>query len=153
MVNGSPAIVASYTNAGSADTQGIDFGLNYYLTNTWSITANYSWFDFELKDQQLGDLVEANSPQNHASFGVNYVGDRWDMSVNYRWVDDFRWAAGVFVGDVPSYQLVDVGGNFRLTDHLHLGFNVSNALDEDHYQSFGGDLVKRRALGNLTFTW
>jgi len=153
MVNGSPAIVASYTNAGAADTQGIDFGLNYYITNTWNLALNYSWFDFELKDQQLGDLVEPNAPENHASLGLGYVGDRFDFSVGFRWVDGFRWAAGVFVGDVPSYEVVDVGGNWKINDHIRLGVNVSNALDKEHYQSFGGDLISRRALGNVTFTW
>ncbi|HXT20057.1 MAG TPA: TonB-dependent receptor [Thermoanaerobaculia bacterium] len=153
MVNGNPAIVASYANAGSADTQGIDFGLNYYITNNWNFSANYSWFDFELKDQQLGDLVEPNAPENHASLGLGYVGDRFDFSVGFRWVDGFRWAAGVFVGDVPSYEVVDVGGNWKINDHIRLGVNVSNALDKEHYQSFGGDLISRRALGNVTFTW
>jgi iron complex outermembrane receptor protein len=153
MVNGSPAIVASYTNAGAADTQGIDFGLNYYITNTWNLALNYSWFDFELKDQQLGDLVEPNAPSNHASAGLGYVGDRFDFSFNFRWVDDFRWAAGVFVGDVPSYELVDIGGNYKINEHVRLGIIVSNAFDKSHYQSFGGDLIGRRALGNVTFTW
>ena len=153
MVNGNPAIVASYANAGSADTQGIDFGLNYYLNNNWNVSANYSWFDFELKDVQLGDLVEPNAPENHASLGVAYVGDRFDFSTSFRWVDSFRWAAGVFVGDVPSYELVDVGANYKITDHVRVGLNISNALDKEHYQSFGGDLISRRALGNVTFTW
>ncbi len=153
MVNGSPAIVASYTNAGAVDTQGIDFGLNYYLTNNWNLAFNYTWFDFEVKDPQLGDHRRAQRAENHASAGLGYVGDRFDFSVNYRWVDDFRWAAGVFVGDVPSYELVDLGGNYKITDHVRVGINVSNVLDEEHYQSFGGDLLARRALGNVTFTW
>jgi outer membrane receptor protein involved in Fe transport len=153
MDNGSPAIVASYANAGSADTQGIDFGLNYYITNAWNVSANYSWFDFELKDVQLGDLVEPNAPENHASLGLGYIGDRFDFSVGFRWVDGFRWAAGVFVGDVPSYEVVDVGANFKINDHVRLGVNVSNVLDDEHYQSFGGDIIQRRALGNVTFTW
>ena len=34
-----------------------------------------------------------------------------------------------------------------------LGADISNALDNEHYESFGGDLMARRALGFVSVNW
>jgi outer membrane receptor for ferrienterochelin and colicins len=158
LANGQPAIVTSYTNAGTVETEGIDFGLNVFATNTINFAINYSWFDFEVTD--FGSLTGAardqllpNSPENSASGTLGFTFDRWNASIGYRWVDDFRWAAGVFVGDVPSYDTIDINANWDITEHFRLGLNVTNALDDEHYQTFGGDILGRRALGSVTFNW
>jgi iron complex outermembrane receptor protein len=152
-LNGQPTIVVSYANASRADTQGIELGLNYYLTDQWTFGFNYNWFDFEIESTNERDLLLPNSPENQASATLTYAASRWDFNVGGRWVDDFRWAVGPFVGNVPSYTVVDIGGNFRVGDHVSLGLNVSNAFDEEHWESFGGDLLGRRALGSVAFSW
>jgi outer membrane receptor for ferrienterochelin and colicins len=152
-INGQPTLVLSYTNAGKVDTEGVDFALNYYVNDRWVADFSYSWFDFEVKEQALGDQLLPNSPETKWNAGLTYNGGKFGASVKYRWVDDFRWAAGVFVGDVPSYDLVDFSANYRLTDNIAFGVDVSNVFDDEHYQIFGGDLLARRALGNVTFSW
>ena len=158
LANGQPALIVSYTNAGTVETQGIDLGANFYVTNALNLTFNYSWFDFDIKD--FGGLTGAaqdqllpNAPEHSYSAGVAWAADRLNAALGYRWVDDFRWAAGVFVGDIPSYSTVDLQANFDLNDSIRFGLNVTNLLDDDHYQSFGGDLLGRRALGSVTFNW
>ena len=148
----------SYTNAGTVDTEGIDFGVNVYVTNAWNVAFNYSWFDFEVQDfgRLLGPAqaqLLPNSPETSASASVGFNGERFDASVSGRWVDDFRWAAGVFVGDVPSYTTMDLTAGFDVTDSVRLGLSVTNLTDEEHWQSFGGDVLGRRALGSVAFSW
>ncbi|HKH43133.1 MAG TPA: TonB-dependent receptor [Thermoanaerobaculia bacterium] len=152
-LNGQPTLVLSYANAGAVDTQGVDVALNYYITGSWIADLSYSWFDFEVKEKQIGDQLLPNAPENKLSAGLAYHGERFGASVKYRWVDDFAWAAGVFVGFVPSYDVVDLGVNYRITDHLEVGADVSNLLDDENFQAFGGDLVTRRALGHVSFSW
>jgi outer membrane receptor for ferrienterochelin and colicins len=153
LANGAPALVFSYANAGVVDTEGVDVAFNYYATPRWVLDASYSWFDFEVKEKALGDVLLPNAPKGKGSAGVSYNGDRWGGSLKYRWVDSFRWAAGVFVGDVPSYNVVDLAGNYRINDWLEVGVDVSNLLDDEHFQTFGGDVLSRRALGHVTFSW
>jgi outer membrane receptor for ferrienterochelin and colicins len=152
-LNGQPTLVLSYANAGSVDTQGVDVAMNYYITGSWVADLSYSWFDFEVKEKQLGDQLLPNAPENKMSAGLAYHGERFGAALKYRWVDDFAWAAGVFVGFVPSYDVVDLGVNYRITDNIQVGLDVSNLLDEENFQSFGGDIVTRRALGNISFRW
>ena len=152
--NGSPIVaLASYANFGRVDTQGIDVGLNFYLTDRWLVDASYSWFDFDVKEKLAADQLLPNAPENKYTAGITYNGDRLGSSLKYRWVEGFPWAAGIFIGEVPSYDVVDLSATYRLTDHVELGLDVTNLFDDEHYQSFGGDLLARRALGNVRLSW
>ncbi len=152
-LNGGPAVVLSYTNTGEADAQGIDFGLNFYMNSNWTLDFSYSWFDFEIKDEAAGDQILPNTPETKLAAGVTYSAEKFDGSLKVRWSDDFQWAAGVFNGTVPSYETVDLALNYHVTDSLSLGVNVTNLLDDEHYEAFGGDLIGRRALARVQFTW
>ena len=152
-VNGAPAIVLSYTNAGEVDTQGAEIAINYYLTSSWLLDANYSWFDFEIKTASLpGDVLLPNAPENKYNLGVSYRTPRWDASLKYRSVEEFDWAAGIFVGPVPAYDVLSLAGNYRFGSFT-FGVNISNALDDEHWETFGGDILSRRALGYLSYAW
>jgi iron complex outermembrane receptor protein len=152
--NGQPIIaLASYTNFGEVDTQGVDVGLNYYVTDHWLVDFSYSWFDFEVKQQRVGDKLLPNAPEHKGAVGLTYTAERFSGSAKYRYVDGFPWAAGSFAGDVPSYGLLDLALGYEINDHLGLGVDVSNLLDKEHWQSFGGDIIGRRVLGHVTFGW
>jgi iron complex outermembrane receptor protein len=152
-VNGAPALVFSYSNAGEVDTRGAEFAANYYVTNNWLVDFNYTWFDFEVKSQQLGDRLLPNAPEHKFNAGLSYRGDRFDARAGYRWVDSFAWAAGQFVGEVEQYYVLNLGANFRITDTIGFGVDISNATDNEHYEAFGGDLLSRRALGFVNVNW
>lgn len=152
-LDGRPAVVLSYTNAGVVDTQGVELAVNYYVTNNWIVDANYAWFDFDVKEQQFGDELFPNAPEHKYNLGLTYRAERLDASVKYRWVDDFYWAAGIFKGPVESYDVVNLAANYQITDNIAAGVTVSNALDSNHYESFGGDLLARRALAFVTLGW
>lgn len=145
----------SYGNFGEVDIEGIDFGLTSHFNNDWTLSLSYSWFDFEIQEDLPGfeSLLLPNTPENKLSAGIAYVGDSWDASLSGRWVDDFRWAVGPFQGDVESYTTIDLSVNWQVNDSWILGVNVANLLDEEHWESFGGDLLARRALGSVTFRW
>jgi outer membrane receptor for ferrienterochelin and colicins len=152
-VNGQPALVLSYTNAGEVDTQGGEIAVNYYVTNNWIVDFNYSYFDFEVKNAAIGDRLLPNAPENKFNLGLGWRGNRLDAKATYRWVEEFDWAAGIFVGHIPSYGVVNLGANFKITDNLGVGLDVSNAADDEHWESFGGDLMSRRALGSVSLSW
>jgi iron complex outermembrane receptor protein len=157
-LNGNPVIIGrTYANVGLVNTQGVDFGLQYFITPELNLQANYSWFDFTIEDvgdlQDLRDILLPNTPEHKASLGLSVTRKRWSVSAAGRWVQGFRWSAGVFAGDVPSYTTVDLGATWRVTDLVGLGVNVANATDRVHRQTFGGDQLSRRALVNMTLTW
>ncbi len=152
--DGSPILAAvSYVNFGKVETQGVEVGAHYYATPQWQLDFTYSWFDFTVRQELADDPVLPNAPENQASAGLSYIADRWDGSLKVRWVDGFTWSAGVFRGPVPSYEVVNLSANYRVTPAVTVGVDVANLLDDQHWEAFGGDILGRRALGHVSFSW
>ena len=147
--------VVSYTNFGRVDTQGVDLGLDYALPAGWRGSFAYSWFDFSIDNPVPGfdAMVLPNSPEHAFSLGVGYVRRRFDANFSVRWVDQFRWAVGPFQGDVLSYSTADVTANYKLRPDVTVGVNVANVFDDRHWETFGGDILRRRALVSIGYLW
>ncbi len=153
-LDGSPIVaLASYTNFGEVDTQGIEAALNVAIDQHWSFDTSYAWFDFEVQQDIPGDPLQPNAPENQFKAGISYVADRFDTAVKMRWVDEFEWFVGPFRGTVPSYEVVDLSANYHIGDNWTVGLNVANLLDDNHFEAFGGDLLERRALGHVAYRW
>jgi outer membrane receptor protein involved in Fe transport len=116
-------------------------------------TMSYNHFAFDVKEDVPDSPLIPNAPANQFSTGVSYAGAPLDVAVRLRWVDDFPWAAGIFSGHVESYGIVDLNLGRQINQRWGLGLDIANLLDNDHYEVFGGDLLGRRALLNLTYSW
>ncbi len=155
-VDGSPILAArSYTNFGQVDTEGVDLGLNVFGRGGWRYQLAYSWFDFEIQDPipGLDQILIPNSPSHKFSIGVTYVGKRLDATLGFRWSDEFRWVVGPFQGQVRDYYTADFGFNYALTEAFKVGASVANVTNNKHWEAFGGDLIGRRALVHMGYTW
>ena len=155
-LDGSPILAAaSYTNFGDVESQGVDVSLHHTVGRDWTLQFAYSWFDHEIGPVAAGvaNLLLPNSPEHKVSAGIRYAGERLDGDLLVRWTDDFRWVVGPFQGDVVAYETVDLNANYRFAEGWKTGIAIANLLDDVHYESFGGDLLGRRALAHLSFSW
>lgn len=151
--DGSPFIpLLSYTNFGRVETRGAEVGLNADFA-PWRLDLSYTWFDFDVREAAAESPLEANAPENQIGLGVAHHRGRFDAAMRGRWVDGYRWQAGLFAGEVPSYTVVDLSGSADLGGHWHTGIDVTNLLDDSHYEIYGGNLVGRRALLHVTYEW
>lgn len=109
--------VLTYLNFGAVDTYGFDLGVNLYATDGLDVAVNYSYFDFDLdEDDPANDgnqdgLVNANdlpinTPTHKASLGVNGRKDRLFGSVFTRWVDAYDFFSGINVAAETNPDLV-----------------------------------------------
>jgi len=151
--DGGPQIVYSNNNTGRVRSRGVETSLEYRPTTRLGVDANYAWFGFTIVDHQPGAEPQPNAPAHRASVGATYTARRSAVSFHYRWVDTFNWASGAYVGPVPSYGVADFNALVKLSPHWEIGVNVANAFDHSHYEMFGGDLLRRRAIVHPTFTW
>jgi outer membrane receptor protein involved in Fe transport len=151
--NGNPQIVYSLGNVGLVTSRGLETGVDFRLGRGWSLDASYTRFDFTLVESQPGLEPKPNAPENRAGFGVTYVRPRFAASFRHRWVDRFEWASGLLVGDVPRYNVSEVNASYDLKEHWQVSTNIANVFDRRHYEMFGGDILRRRAIVTLAFTW
>ena len=149
-----PIFVAlSNRNYGRVDTDGVELSLSYAVTPHWTWTANYNYFDFTVKEDVPESPLLPNAPAHQASTGISYAGRALTGSIRYRWVDGFPWSTGLFTGPVKVYGVVDANVSRQLTPVWSIGLDIANLLDHEHYEMFGGDLLGRRALANLSCGW
>ncbi len=150
---GEPVFTAlSLVNFGRVDSRGAELSLNQRLGDRWNVDFGYAWFDFDIRDRLPDDPALPNSSENRFNASLVYVGERFDAALRARWVEGFDWSAGLFKGPVPSYEVVDLTAN-RSFGRFRVGIDVSNLLDNEHYQFFGADLLGRRALVHLDYVW
>ena len=152
-VFGEPVFTAlSLVNFGQVDTRGVELSLSRRVGDRWNVDLGYAWFDFDIRDRLPDDPALPNSSENRLHASLSYLGDRFDAALRMRHVEGFEWSAGLYRGPVPAYQVVDLTANREL-GRFRLGIDVSNLLDEEHYEFFGGDLIGRRALVHLDVGW
>lgn len=140
-------------NFGEVETRGAEVSFNHALNRRLSLDFNYAYLDFEVQDELPEAPLAANGPEHKANLGLTYNHRRLSASANLRWVDDFRWAEGLLRGPVPSYEVLNVAGIYDVTDAWQVGLNVSNLLDDVHYEAFSGDLLERRVVAHVGFSW
>lgn len=143
----------SYVNAGRVNEGGFELALNYYLSDEWKLSYNYSQFAFEVLEQHLNDVLLPNAPDFRMSGGVAYTHpEGHDAEVTIKYTPGFKWAAGIYQGDIKPYTLVNASGTYRFSNNLSVNLNVSNLLNKKHYQIFGGSLIGRRAVVTASYT-
>jgi iron complex outermembrane receptor protein len=152
--DGSPIFAAaSYTNVGSVDTQGVDLSVQYSPVAPVMAELTYSWFDFDVRRDLPDDPLSSNTAPHRLGLGISYTSAPIAVSIRYRWSDSFTWATGIFRGVVPAYGVVDLGGTLDIGRRGIVRVNVANLLDNRHYEMFGGDLLRRRAVVDLGVKW
>ena len=152
--NGERSVVVSYTNAGKVDERGVEVGLGVLLTNELTLDGSYTFFDFSVKSQQVGDSLLPNTPKHKGSVGLSYNGRQGlDASVSVKLVDKLNWAAGVFGGFIPSSQTVNASLGYRVNNNVRVNVVATNVFDQQRYQLYGGSVIGRRLLGGITATF
>src|SRR5262249_52440040 len=132
--DGRPQIVYSTGNVGLVTSRGMEASAAIRLPAGFLVEGAYTLFDFTLVRSQPGLEPKPNAPRNRLTSGVTYEHARLAASFHHRWVDDFRWASGLFVGAVPSYNTSDLNGSFRISEQWNAGVNVSNVFNQRHYE-------------------
>lgn len=141
-----PSRPVSYDiNLDRATTQGLEFTGSVQLTDTWSLRANYTYTDTEVKreGQNIGDL--GDTPKHMANATL-----RWEPTERYSlWLQaEYRGSSRRFdgkpstynaderevydaVGDLKGYTIFNLGGQYRVNKNVVLNATIYNLLDKD----------------------
>ena len=142
-------LVASYINFGEVNTYGLDIGLTYYLSPRLNLTANYSYFDYSVDEENLDNDfnndgtvnfldILVNAPNHKGGVGLNYSGSQWFGSFFGRWVESY-----------------DYFSSFQIASRTHPGLTYrgvpivedARSADTYNYGPLGGFFTVDVALG------
>jgi iron complex outermembrane recepter protein len=136
-------------------TQGFNIGLNYYLGNYYSVTANYSWNNLLKSDPNDPIIPAFNTPEHKYNVGFSARGikpkkdsaNELGFGVNYKWIQGFLFEGSPqFTGFVPSYDLVDAQINYSFKpQHITAKVGCSNLFNNQVIQTYGGPRIGRLA--------
>jgi outer membrane receptor for ferrienterochelin and colicins len=109
------ASIFTPVNFGKTNTYGFDVGVNYYLSDKYSLTLNYSFVDYSLdrtdlandvnQDGKVTDMdMSINTPKNKVSSAFNVRINKFHGSLFARWVQkyDFFSARNVAAATNPD---------------------------------------------------
>ncbi|MBI3005093.1 MAG: TonB-dependent receptor [Ignavibacteriales bacterium] len=143
--------ILSYGNAGRVNEGGFEIAFNYYVTDELYVSGNYSQFLYEVLEKNQYDQLLPNAPDFRINAGIAYSpSDVVDLSLRGKYVPGYPWAAGIYIGEIKSYTLVDLAASVSLTSYSTLNLSVTNLFDQVHYEVFGGSLIGRRAIVTTT---
>ncbi len=152
--DGTTAIVLSYGNVGTVDEWGVEFGSSVSLSRALTVSASYTWYDSAIRDNLVDNVLSPNTPHTKGAVSLAYAGRQGiDVGVDARIVSGYHWRAGVWDGDIPASQTVNVKAGLRINPHLRVYAYATNLFDQQRFQVYGGSVIGRRVLAGATTTF
>ena len=154
VLNGTPVHALSNTNIGNVQQYGLELGANYYFTDELKLTLNYTYYDAIINlDEDDPELLPNASP-HRVNASITYdVPEEFDISLQVNHVEGYDWLAGINVGQIPSYTLLNLSAGYHILPNLELGLNIYNVFNQFHYQVFGGTPIPRLTTMRLNYNF
>ena len=147
--------LSSRKNIDEAEMQGVEMSVNYWLSDTVQLKADYTYTDSEQKTGEFAGEPLNKMPKQMANVSLN-----WDASgklnfwgrINHRGeTTDYLGRTSMSDG-TPAYTLADVGSVYRATEDLKLMVGVYNVADKEiTNDNYGVVLDGRRVTVGFNF--
>ncbi len=131
--------------AGTSVRQGVELGLSWQLSDSFDVTAAYTYVDTTEENANGADVREIRRPRHAASLSANYrfANDRAQLALG---ADYGGTRTDTFFPPFPNpptvvtlerHLLVDLTAQFQLSPRVSLFARGTNLLDEEYEQVFG----------------
>jgi outer membrane receptor protein involved in Fe transport len=154
LADGTTAVVLSFGNVGTVDEWGVELGSSVALTVALIFRASYTWYNFAIRQNLAVNVLVPNTPQHRGTVALAYTGPQGiTLGVDTRLVTRYHWRSGVWIGDVPASQMVNLNAGCRVSPHLRVYADVTDVFDQQRFQLYGGAVIGRRLLAGVTSTF
>lgn len=148
LLNGDSHLYQLYTNASERVTsQGATVGFTYLLPRNYTLGANGTWADFNLRNANPNDIPAFNTPKYRTTvtFGNTEIAKNIGFNVAWRWQDTFEWTSTfnqLRPGTINAYSIVDAQLSYKMSpikSIVKLGAN--NVFNNQVYQAYGSPSI------------
>ena len=147
-----PPVVVGYINYGKVDMWGLDGSLTFLFSPEWTFGLNYSYLGMtEFFNPITQNYDPINAPRHKAGLKINYKPRKhpFDLTINARYVDGFKWSSGIYYGNIKTYSILDLHLGYEITNNLKVNFTINNVLNNYHTEIIGGPRLGRVFLIRL----
>ncbi|TIO05976.1 TonB-dependent receptor [Mesorhizobium sp.] len=141
---------------GVSKRQGVELSATLDLFNGFTATTTYTYTDASEQTVAGGPrLDEVRRPKHAGSLSAAYVFDEDHARVFGEVVFNGKTEDVAFVPSLPprmtleSYTVVNIGGSYKLNDHLEAYGRIENLFDEQYQEVFGYNTEGRTAFIGL----
>jgi vitamin B12 transporter len=141
---------------GVSKRQGVELSATVDLFNGFTATATYTYTDATEQTEAGGPrLEEVRRPKHAGSLNAAYVFDAGRARVFGEVVFNGGMEDIAFVPSLPPrvtlgpYTVVNIGGSYKLNDHLEAYGRIENLFDEEYQEVFGYNTEGRTAFIGL----
>jgi iron complex outermembrane recepter protein len=144
-------------------TQGASIGLNYFFSQYYMISGNYSWNRLNKTFEDDPIIPAFNTPEHKFNVGFSFRNLDLKMgslhiknlgfNINYKWIQGFLFEGSPqFTGMIPTYDLLDGQLNYTV-DRWNTTFKIggSNLLNKKQFQTYGGPRIGRLAYFSVLY--
>jgi iron complex outermembrane recepter protein len=144
-------------------TQGASIGLNYFFSQYYMLSGNYSWNKLNKTVVDDPIIPAFNTPEHKFNLGFSFrnldikMGSlhikNLGFNLNYKWIQGFLFEGSPqFTGFIPTYDLLDGQLNYTV-DRWNTTFKVggSNLLNNKQFQTYGGPRIGRLAYFSVLY--
>jgi outer membrane receptor protein involved in Fe transport len=141
-----PEFILTNVNYGRVSLGGFDISLgSMFSQRLWSeVRISY------LGRQKFYNPVTRsydpiNAPRYKISGSATFTGkdDRYWLGLTLRHIPTFDWSAGIFIGTIPAYLVIDMNCGCRLNELSTLKLIISNLNNRVHREIVGGAKLGR----------
>ncbi len=152
-----PSLMLTYRNVGDVDLFGADLSATYQVSDLWELGAATSIVEDDVFFTDDGERVELNASKFKARLSAAYRDEEagFDARAMWRFVNGFPAASGVFVGEVPDYDVLDLTLGYEIPGFrdVALQLDVQNVLDERHRTFPGAPTLGRFTLARVRYSF
>jgi outer membrane receptor protein involved in Fe transport len=148
LLNGQSHLFQLYTNASDRVTsQGATIGLTWLLPKNYTLSANGTWSDFNLRNANINDIPAFNTPKfkTAVTLGNSSVGKNIGFNIAWRWQDAFDWTSTfnqMIPGRINAYSVVDAQVSYKvLPIKMVFKLGASNLLNNQVYEAYGSPSI------------
>ena len=131
---------------------GLDGSLTFLFSPEWTFGLNYSYLGMtEFFNPITQNYDPINAPRHKAGLKINYKPRKhpFDLTINARYVDGFKWSSGIYYGNIKTYSILDLHLGYEITNNLKVNFTINNVLNNYHTEIIGGPRLGRVFLIRL----
>jgi iron complex outermembrane receptor protein len=154
-----PRTIATYKNLGPIRNRGVETSVDYAVSKSVRMFANYSWQDDPkpLKSDNPYPPEEISAPPtNRYNVGVSFRESKVFGSLSANHSDKAFWPDVLtreYHGTTKGYTMFNGTLGVKWNEHVTLSVKGTNLLNEDIQQHIFGDILKRNVVGELRLTF